>query len=148
MKEQHGIPGLLRLAKEVTKLATSAMKKLFSHLVVYHLRGDIRLSSGDAADTAILYGRVCAVLQPCMTVLLPLVPKKKRKDVKLQVSPDFASEDSHISVYAQVGIKPLFVLSAAFGALFRFVKVYLSASKAAKVRAEAKSQQSNSTNET
>ena len=61
LKEQHGISGLLRLATEVTKLAASTMKKLFSHVVVYHLRGDIRLSAGDAADTAILYGRVCAV---------------------------------------------------------------------------------------
>lgn len=136
LKEQHGLSGLLHLATEVTKLAASTMKKLFSHVVVYHLRGDIRLSAGDAADTAILYGRVCAVLQPCMAVLLPLVPKKKRKDVTMQVSPDFVSEDSHISVYAQVGIKPLFLLTAVFGALFRFVKIYLAANKAAKERAE------------
>ena len=136
LKEQHGISGLLRFATDVTKLAASTMKKLFSHVVVYHLRGDIRLSAGDAADTAILYGRVCAVLQPCMTVLLPLVPKKKRKDVTMQVSPDFVSEDSHISVYAQAGIKPLFLLSTVFGALFRCIKIYLAANKTAKERAE------------
>ena len=124
------------MATEVTKLAAFTMKKLFSHVVVYHLRGDIRLSAGDAADTAILYGRVCAVLQPCMTVLLPLVPKKKRKDVTMQVSPDFVSEDSHISVYAQAGIKPLFLLSTVFGALFRCIKIYLAANKTAKERAE------------
>lgn len=54
----------------------------------------------------------------------------------MQVSPDFVSEDSHISVYAQVGIKPLFLLSTVFGALFRCIKIYLAANKTAKERAE------------
>lgn len=131
LKDQHGVSGLIHLGKELLKLAGSTMKKLFSHVVVYHLRGDVRIGTGDAAETAILYGRVCAVVEPCMAVLLPMVPKKKRRDVYLYVAPDFASEVSDIKVYVQAGIKPLFLFSALFGALFRLIRVYLAANKRA-----------------
>lgn len=132
LKAQHGISGLLHLAKELTKLAGSTMKKLFSHVVVYHFHGDIRIGSDEAAKTAILYGKVCAVLEPCLAVLLPMVPKKKRKDVNLYVAPDFTSEVSDIGVYVQAGIRPLFLFSTVFGALFRFIRIYLAANKQAK----------------
>ncbi len=147
LKAQHGVSGLLWLAKELTRLAGSTLKKLFSHVVVYHLHGDIRLATGDAAQTAILYGKACAVLEPCVAVLLPLVPKKKRRDVDLYVTPDFVSEVSDIRVYAQAGIRPLFLFSAAFGALFRFFRIYLAAGQRAKARADAAGQAAENTNE-
>lgn len=141
LKDQHGVSGLLYLAKGLLKLAGSTMKKLFSHVVVYHLSADIRIGSDDAAQTAIQYGRICAVAEPCMTLLLPLVPKKKRKDVQLYVAPDFTSEVSAYQVYAQVGIRPLFLFSAAFGALFRFIRIYLGAPKREQPAKEAKTEQ-------
>lgn len=134
LKEQHGISGLLYLGKELLKLAGSSLKGFFSHVVVYHLHGDVRIATDDAAQTAIQFGQACAVLEPCMAVLMPLVPKKKRKDVKLYVAPDFTSEVSKIGVYAEVGIRPLFVFSTVFYALFRFIAIYVRAGQRAKER--------------
>lgn len=143
MKEQHGLSGLLHLAVELAKLAGSTMKKFFSHVVVYHLHGDIQIGTGDAAQTAILYGKTCAVLEPSMAVILAAVPEKKRRDVRWNVAPDFAAEQTEIGVYAQVGMKPLFILSVAIGALIRLIRIYLSQNKEAKSQADYSKAQQN-----
>lgn len=134
LKNKHGIGGLLSLAKEILKIAGSTMKKFFVHFEIYHLHGDILLASGNAADTAVLYGKAISILEPCLAVLLPLVPENKRKDVNLNVSPDFVSEKSTICVYVQAGIRPWYVFGMVFSAIYRFIRVYLAANKAAEAR--------------
>lgn len=134
LKNKHGISGLLHLAKEILKIAGSTMKKFFVRFEIYHLHGDILLASGNAADTAVLYGKAVSILEPCVAVLMPLVPENKRKDVVLNVNPDFVSESSTINVYVQAGIRPWYVFGMVFSAIYQFIRVYMAANKAAKAR--------------
>lgn len=148
LKNKHGIGGLLSLAKEILKIAGSTMKKFFVHFEIYHLHGDILLASGNAAATAELYGKAVSILEPCMAVLLPLVPENKRQDVNLNVSPDFVSEKSTICVYVQAGIRPWYVFGMVFSAIYRFIRVYLAANKAAEARKAERAAQAASQKET
>jgi hypothetical protein len=137
LKKERGLFGLLRLTKALTKLAGSTLRRFLSHVVIYHLHGDIRIGSGDAAKTAILYGKACAVLEPCLALLLPQVPAHLRRDVDLYVTPDFTAEETDIGVYVQAGIRPLFVFTTVFGALFRAIRIFLSSGKDAKARTQS-----------
>lgn len=148
LKNKHGISGLLQLAKEILKIAGSTMKKFFVHFEIYHFHGDILLASGNAADTAVLYGKAISILEPCVAVLMPLVPKNKRQDVVLNVNPDFVSETSTINVYVQAGIRPWFVFGMVFSAIYRFIRVYMAANKAAKARQEEKKAEAANENKT
>lgn len=124
LREQNGLSGLLRLAGGLVKIATTTLRHLFSHIVVYHLHLNLNIGTESAADTAVLHGKVCAFLDSCAAALMPIIPKKKRRDIKWRILPDFTSESTKIYLFAQAGIRPLFVFSAVFGALFRFIKAY------------------------
>ena len=126
LRQQNGLSGLLHLAGGLVKVATTTLRHLFSHIVVYHLHLNLNIGSENAADTAQLHGKVCAFLDSCSSLLMPVIPKKKRRDVKWCILPDFTSETTKIELFAQAGIRPLFVFSAVFGALFRFLRTYVS----------------------
>ena len=125
LQKQNGLTGLLRLAGGLVKIATTTMRHIFSHIVVYHLHLNLSIGSENAADTAVTHGKVCGFLDSCAAALMPIIPKKKRRDIKWRILPDFTSESTKIYLFAQAGIRPLFIFSAVFGALFRFLKAYL-----------------------
>ncbi len=60
--KKYGIEWLLNLIKKVAELAVSALQDFFSHISVKKLSLSISVAGDDAADTAIKYGKYCAVV--------------------------------------------------------------------------------------
>jgi ribosomal protein S25 len=64
--KKYGIEWLLNLIKKVAELAVSALQDFFSHILVKKLSLSISVAGDDAADTAIKYGKYCAVVYPAV----------------------------------------------------------------------------------
>jgi hypothetical protein len=118
--KQKGLSGFLNIIKEFASIATGAAKKLFSHMVIDNISTDIAVANGDAAETAILYGNVCAVVYTSVSIL---VNNMKCKDYHINIVPDFQSSQSRIRFQFKAHIMLLFLVTAGLSAFIRFLKV-------------------------
>jgi hypothetical protein len=118
--EQKGLSGFLDLAKETANIATGSAKRLFQHLVISNISADIVVAADDAAQTALNYSYVCAVVYPAFAVI---VGNCKCKKYSVQVAPDFDKTESEITFSVKAKIKLFFIISASLSALFQFLKV-------------------------
>lgn len=84
--EQYGVEWLLNLIKKVAELAASALKDFFGHILVKNLTLSIKVAGEDAADTAIKYGKLCAVAYPAVGTIAGAVKYRK---YGVDIVPDF-----------------------------------------------------------
>ena len=89
LREKKGLPGVVSLLTGLAKIAGSTLKGLFSHVVIKRFDVGIALSSGDAASTAVNYGRLCAVVYPAVDVI---VSSTVCKDYRVSIEPVFDDE--------------------------------------------------------
>ena len=111
--------GLFDFLRELAVLAAGSLKKLFRHLVIADFSLDVSVGGEDAAETALTYGKLCAVIYPAVSVL---VSQAKTKHYGVSVFPDFsegAQTKAHME--AKLRIKPVFLLSAGIGFLAKLV---------------------------
>lgn len=87
--KQYGIEWLLNLIKKVAELAVSALQDFFSHILVKKLSLSISVAGDDAADTAIKYGKYCAVVYPAVGTIVRVV---KCKDYGVDINPNFSEK--------------------------------------------------------
>ena len=111
--------GLFDFLRELAVLAAGSLKKLFRHLMIADFSLDVSAGGEDAAETALTYGKLCAVIYPAVSVL---VSQAKTKHYGVSVFPDFsegAQTKAHME--ARLRIKPVFLLSAGIGFLAKLV---------------------------
>lgn len=114
LREKKGLSGVLSLLTGLAKIAGSTLKGLFSHLVIRRLDVGIALSSGDAASTAINYGRLCAVVYPAVDVI---VSSTVCRDYRVSLEPVFDDEkDTEITADLHAHLRPLFAAHEALKA--------------------------------
>ena len=114
--------GLFDFLRELAVLAAGSLKKLFRHLVIADFSLDVSAGGEDAAETALTYGKLCAVIYPAVSVL---VSQAKAKHYGVSVFPDFsegAQTKAHME--ARLRIKPVFLLSAGIGFLAKLVLAF------------------------
>ncbi len=91
--------------KELTWMIKPALKtlgKLVRMITVKKIKADIRLSGGNAASTALLYGKVCAGVSSFFPILDSKVKIKKKQ---IFISPDFEAAETTISLYANMYLR-------------------------------------------
>ena len=88
-KGHFGIEWLLNLIKKVAELAVSALQDFFSHILVKKLSLSISVAGDDAADTAIKYGKCCAVVYPAVGTIVRVV---KCKGYGVDINPNFSEK--------------------------------------------------------
>lgn len=120
--KDRGLSGFLRFIKELTATAAGALKKLWKHIRISNLSADVRVATEDAADTAIQYGHVCAVVYPSVNFL---ASNGKCKNYHVLVVPDFSSETSSVEFSANVHVKLCFLISLAVSTLIQIIKIML-----------------------
>ena len=111
--------GLFDFLRELAVLAAGSLKTLFHHLMIADFSLDVSAGGEDAAETALTYGKLCAVIYPAVSVL---VSQAKTKHYGVSVFPDFsegAQTKAHME--ARLRIKPVFLLSAGIGFLAKLV---------------------------
>lgn len=122
IQNKGGLWGFLKMVMEIVKIAVGQLRRMFSHIVIYRMMVSMRVGGEDAATTAEQYGKVCAVAYPVFGTLARIT---KCKRYRILVQPDFTAEQSTYTVDCKVGIRPWFVLTMAFGLLFKALRVYL-----------------------
>lgn len=123
LKEKKGLSGLISLLTSVAKIAGGALKDVFSHVVIHKFDIGIALSSGDAASTAVTYGKLCAVVYPSVNVITAVTVCK---DYNVSIEPVFDDEkktEVYMSVHAHLRL--IFVVFAALKAAFKLLIVRL-----------------------
>lgn len=87
--KKYGIEWLLNLIKRVAELAVSALQDFFSHILIKKLSLSISVAGDDAADTAIKYGKYCAVVYPAVGTIVRVV---KCKGYGVDINPNFSEK--------------------------------------------------------
>lgn len=87
--KKYGIEWLLNLIKKVAELAVSALQDFFTHILVKKLSLSISVAGDDAADTAIKYGKYCAVVYPAVGTIVRVV---KCKGYGVDINPNFSEK--------------------------------------------------------
>jgi hypothetical protein len=110
-KDKKGMTGLLSLLTGAARIAGGAAKGIISHVVIRRLEIGIALNSGDAASTAVNYGKLCSVVYPAVNVITAATVCK---DYNVTLEPVFDS-DKPTEVYADVHahLRPIFAVAEA-----------------------------------
>lgn len=87
--KKYGIEWLLNLIKRVAELAVSALQDFFSHILIKKFSLSISVAGDDAADTAIKYGKYCAVVYPAVGIIVRVV---KCKGYGVDINPNFSEK--------------------------------------------------------
>ena len=98
LKEKKGLTGLLSLITGLARIAGGALKGLFSHIVIKKLDIGIALCSGDAASTAVNYGKLCSVVYPAVNIIAAATVCK---DYNVTLEPVF-DDEKDTEIYADV----------------------------------------------
>lgn len=88
---EDGVTATLDTLGRLARLAGQAAGGVLRACTVDRLRLELRISTGDAADTAVRYGQVCAALYPSLAVLSHAVRVRRRQ---VRVEPNFLQESS------------------------------------------------------
>ena len=104
LREKKGLTGILSLLTELSKLAGTTLKNLFSHIVIHKFDFGIMLSGEDASSVAVNYGRLCSVVYPAVNIITAAT---KCKDYNVTLEPVFDPDrktEIYVSVHAHLRI--------------------------------------------
>ena len=96
--------------------------KLLKHTRFKKLEVDFRISSNDAAKTAILYGNACSVVYSLVALLKSACNFDHKK---IKVSADFSSETINLSMLCNIKIKTVYIVSFAISVFYSIIKTKL-----------------------
>ncbi|MBQ8356444.1 MAG: DUF2953 domain-containing protein [Clostridia bacterium] len=116
-KKKSTLADKLRL---VRVLAAALIKKTNKHLRLHAARLHLRVATGDAAKTAVLYGVVCQSLS-YLLALLDKVTKLKAAEPDVSVYADYLSEKSSADVRLIFSVRLGGVFAIAFSVAFAFI---------------------------
>lgn len=92
---------------------------MLKHITVGRFYVKISVCGEDAADTAVQYGAVCAVIYPFAAFTESIITVK---NMELNVEPNFGNVESFGEAFISFRIKPFHVVLAAISAVKCFVK--------------------------
>lgn len=119
LKKKHGFTGAVKEIFTLIKAVLERLKDNLKHIGVRKLCLDIRVSTGDAATTAIEYGAICAAVYPVLTLLDGLANVKMKS---INVSSDFNSDDSFFGFSVVVRVRIVYLIIMAFGVFSEYNK--------------------------
>ncbi|MDR3344060.1 MAG: DUF2953 domain-containing protein [Oscillospiraceae bacterium] len=107
--DKEGISGVLFLLQQTADALGGTLRGLRKGLCIHNLQvyAGITAESGDAAETAILYGRACAVIYSLVGGIITAV-RTYRYDV--DVNPDYLARKSRAELYTTVSLRSIRIL--------------------------------------
>ncbi|HIT52764.1 MAG TPA: DUF2953 domain-containing protein [Candidatus Fimivicinus intestinavium] len=106
----EGIDGVIALLKKTASILSGMFRSVFRHIILDKFYLQMYIGSGDAAQTAIDYGKVCTEVFPALGAICSAM-KVKKYDV--DISPDFLANQSETELHAVLTLRPIFVTNAA-----------------------------------
>ena len=104
------IKELLPIVMDALPKCAAPVRKLFKRTTVADLEVHMVIVGDDAADTAVKFGRMNAVVFPAVKIASEIVTLKYKR---IELIPGFAAEKEQTKIFANVRVTPLFVLTAA-----------------------------------
>ena len=143
----QGFSGVIQLLRDTVSAINGMFGSIFKHLIFRELKLYMTVGAGDAAQTAILYGKTCSVVFPAMGLITSTC---KVKEYDCGVQPNFMAPDKTAVFRAVISMRPIFITNAVIvlgiKLLFKVVFKLLKNSKPAPVEQNAEQAQTNTVN--
>lgn len=118
LREERGFWGAIRFFVDSGKLLGGCLARIYRGIAANKFVLRAGIVGGDAADTAIKYGKVCAVAFPALSYLLGSM---RRYNQDIEITPDFDGDEGRIYFEGEFVVFPVLVLWHALCALVKFV---------------------------
>lgn len=109
-------------AKKIISLAAYIVSKVSRlikrHLIIKELHVVMAVGADDAAETAVNYGKTCAYIFPSLGLICNTMKVRK---YYADIHPDFLRQKSRAYIYANLKIRPVFVIGMGISALFHII---------------------------
>ncbi len=143
----QGFSGVIQLLRDTVSAINGMFGSIFKHFIFRELKLYLSVGAGDAAETAILYGKTCSVVFPAMGLITSTC---KVKEYDCGVQPNFMGPDKTAVFRAVISMRPIFITNAVIvlgiKLLFKVVFKLLKNSKSAPVEQNAEQAQTNTVN--
>lgn len=106
----HGYEGLEKMLRDLGSSLGGFFGKLYKTFTIDELYIKMVTAGGDAADTAMKHGKLCAWLYP---VLGKLISTCKVKKYDFDISPDFLAPKSTASAFIRFHVRPIKITNGA-----------------------------------
>jgi hypothetical protein len=103
----EGVSAVISYYAEMAELIKSAVKRLLKTITVDKFNLTITVASEDACQTAVDYGRACAVVYPVQALLESLLRIRRRN---ITITPDFLGDKGKVEGEIRIHAIPLRVL--------------------------------------
>lgn len=108
--QNEGVDGVIALLRETAAAVSGMFRGVFRHVIIDQLFVQMHIGSGDAAQTAVDYGKVCAEVFPALGTICSVM-KVRRYDA--DISPDFLANQNETELHTVITLRPIFVTNAA-----------------------------------
>ena len=116
--EERGVCGMVSWILELARIAGGMLRKTFRGIIIRRLDLMMDVGGEDAAQAAINYGRMCAILLPALSLIRNCVRRYRRN---IRLSPDFDGEGIKALLDTELVIIPIAVAGHALMALLRVI---------------------------
>lgn len=117
--KNKGFEGVIELINNAAYSLGRMLNSFRKHLVLRELFLNMTVSvNGDAAATAIQYGRVCQRVFPALSFICSTLPVKKYNAI---VEPDYLASSNSAEFSFKLSIRPIFFTNAIVVLVFRLI---------------------------
>ncbi|MDD6464282.1 MAG: DUF2953 domain-containing protein [Clostridiaceae bacterium] len=119
----QGICGVIELLNNcVSALKRFSVKFIKRAVIIKKFYLDVHITEGDAAATAIKYGKVCSALYPSLGFICS---NMKVKDYKVNVFADYCGEKTSVEFITKTAFIPRALINAGIALVFSLLKQLL-----------------------
>ncbi len=108
--EEPSSPSILSKLESIRQILSLLFNTFRQHLHVKLTKIDIKVATGDAAKTAILYGTVSTAVACIVDIMDEITNLRKLKSSSISVEPDFLSDKSDIKLNILLSISILGII--------------------------------------
>ncbi len=117
--KNKGFDGVIELINNAAYSLGRMLNSFKKHIVLRELFLNMTVSvNGDAAATAIQYGRVCQKVFPALSFICSTLPVKKYNAV---IEPDYLGSSNSAEFSFKISLRPIFFTNALVVFVFRFI---------------------------
>lgn len=128
----QGFDGTMMFLQDVLGVLNTFMGDIFRRsFVIERLFLTMRVSKGDAAETAIAYGKTCTAVFPAVAHICATMKVRK---YDIDISPDYLANKSTSAIHTRISVRPIRITNAAVKLAFRAVIAYVKADRRGKER--------------
>lgn len=123
---REGAGAAIAYLRDMARLVTGTARRLLRALRFGRCSIQVAVATADAADTALRYGRLCAVAYPAQTLLLENLHIRR---LDLDMRPDFRREEDAVWADIRLHTLPLRMIAAAIGTLIAYMRMMIQQEK-------------------